>query len=104
MPDIHEGVSWCATKSIPLHTKTPVMSSKSTVPALPPAGIALLASMKPLPPRAPRPRRTHHVRRAPRALTARGHVRARRASDVAQRAAVRQTAEEWQHAAPSAVA
>ena len=43
-------------------------------------------------------------RRAPRSLPARGHVRARRATNVEQRAAVLQTAEEWQHAAPSAVA
>ena len=36
MPDSHEGVSWCATKIIPLHTKTPVMTRKSTVPSIAP--------------------------------------------------------------------
>ena len=36
MPDIYEGVSWYATQSIPLHTKTPVMRSKSTVPSTAP--------------------------------------------------------------------
>ena len=35
-PDIHAGVSWCATTSIPLPTKTPVMTSKSTVPSTAP--------------------------------------------------------------------
>ena len=101
MPDSHEGVPWCATKSIPLPTKTPVMTSKSPVPSTAPAGIALFASMTPPPPRA---RCANRGRRAPRALTARGHGRARRAADVEKRAAVVQTAEAWQHAAPSAVA
>ncbi len=36
MPDIHEGVSWCATQSISLPTKTPAMPSKSTVPSTAP--------------------------------------------------------------------
>ena len=36
MPDIHEGVSWCATQSISLPTKTPAMPSKSTIPSTAP--------------------------------------------------------------------
>ena len=36
MPDIHAGVSWCATQSISLPTKTPAMPSKTTVPSTAP--------------------------------------------------------------------
>ena len=37
MPDIHEGVSWGATQSISLPTKTPVMPIKITVPSRAPS-------------------------------------------------------------------